>query len=162
MASVPSRAASEPRRRASSKSPSRSPSPLRRELPASLRLGLEEVRHYDTRSPALHVRKKGQFGPVRSPNKAQKAQDSLRSSDTVHPRRVTLEPVVAATGKGQSLESGPDRTASPGRDVAPGARKKMWGQRRKGTSKGKAKDSQKGRGKSMSKGGGKSKAKTTK
>ena len=123
----------------------------------------EEVRVYDPRSPALHVSKNGQIGPVRSAAKALATQASLRTSDTAHPRRVTLGAEAEASGRSQSVDGASARSASPGRAVDPPTRRtQMMRSRPKGGAKGKSKGSRKGQGKSGSKGKGKSKTKATK
>ena len=164
-ASVHSKTSLGSRPRPGSRSPSRSPSPLNRTLPPSLRMVQEEVRVYDPRSPALHVQKKGQFGPVRAAAKALVTQASLRTSDTAHPRRVTLEAAAETSGKGQSSDRASARSPSPGRSVDQPTKRTQRSLRGrpppKGGGKGKSKGSRKGLGKSSSKGKGKSKTKAT-
>ena len=132
-----------PRRAAT---PSRSRSPRNRELPSGIKLVQEEVRSYDPRAPALQSTKPGRVGPVRSPAKGAQNQDRLRTSDTVHPRHVSLAPAAQASGE------------SPARGESAAAKKKVW-MRLKGKGQGKTKGIQKGRSKSKSKGRGKTKTK---
>ena len=162
-ASVRSKTSQGSRPRPGSSSPSRSPSPLNRTLPPSLRMVQEEVRVYDPRSPALRVRKRGQIGPVRAAAKALVTQASLRSSDTAHPRRVTLGAAAEAPVRSRPGDKASARTPSPGRSVdqpTKQTQRSMLGRPPfKGRGKGKSKGSRKGQGKSTSKGKGKSKSK---
>ena len=119
---------------------------MNRELPSTIKLVQEEVRTYDPRAPALQTNKMGRVGPVRTPAKEAQKQDRLRTSDTVHPRHVSLSPAAPSSGE------------SSARGESAAAKKKVR-MRLKGKGQGKTKDIQKGRSKSKSKGRGKTKTK---
>ena len=126
--------------------PSRSPSPRKRELPPGIKLVQEEVRSYNPRAPAIQAAKAGRVGPVKAPAKGAPNQNRLRSSDTVHPRHVSLSPDPHAGDQSPSREGS-------------AAQKKRVRMRLKGKGQGKSKGIQKGRSKSKPKGRGKTKSK---
>ena len=122
-------------------SPLRSPSPRNRDLPPTIRLVQEEVRTYNPRAPAIQAAKAGRVGPVKASAKGAANLKVIRSSDTVHPRHVSLG------------------DQNPSREGSAAQKRMKVKMRAKGKGQGKSKTSQKGRGKSKPKGRGKTKSK---